>query len=62
MEADDLLVVAQEGFVTLGCKELIQRAALIAGGSFVCAALDSMPIPSQPSMNKLSCYNVPGIV
>jgi hypothetical protein len=62
VKAEDLLVVAREGFGTLGCEVLIQSAALIAGGSFVCAVLDSISIPSQSSTNKLSCYNVPEIV
>jgi hypothetical protein len=47
VKAEDLLVVAREGFEIrskiLGCEV----AGLIAGGSFVSAVLDPMSIPSQ---------------
>ena len=50
VKSEYLLVVAREGFEIrskiLGCKILRQSAALIAGGSFVSAVLDSMSIPS----------------
>jgi hypothetical protein len=44
VKSEDLLVVAREGFEI--CSKILQSAGLIAGASFVSAALDSMSIPS----------------